>query len=286
LKKKYSTIYFIMILFLTNNHIFSQDTTKYRHFELGEIREVKSKINDVEYELIINYPYSYNQDTTKCYPVVYITDGFYDFPLVSNIYGCLFYDKRIPECFIVGFSYKGNVDYGSLRMHDYLPVIFGDSKLGGGAAEFLKVIENDFIPYMENNFRVTKSWRGLGGSSAGGMFVLYSMFTNPDLFNAYISISPALELNNNWMFEFENEYYKKNKELSVSLYMTGAEKELPERPNFIKSIIKFDEVLKNRNYENFRYKFRLLDDAYHASSKPEGFTRGLQFIFEPLLQFK
>jgi predicted alpha/beta superfamily hydrolase len=139
---------------------------------------------------------------------------------------------------------------------------------------------------MENNFRVTKSWRGLGGSSAGGMFVLYSMFTNPDLFNAYISISPALELNNNWMFEFENEYYKKNKELSVSLYMTGAEKELPERPNFIKSIIKFDEVLKNRNYENFRYKFRLLDDAYHASSKPEGFTRGLQFIFEPLLQFK
>jgi predicted alpha/beta superfamily hydrolase len=253
---------------------------------LGEIREVKSKINDVEYELIINYPYSYFEDTTKYYPVIYFTDGFYDFPLLSSIYGGLFYDKRIPEFFIVGFSYKGNVDYGSLRMNDYLPTTFAESNIGGGAANFLKVVENDFISFMENNFRVTKALRALGGSSAGGAFTLFAMFTNPDLFNAYISISPAVELNNNWMFEFENEYYKKSRDLSVSLYMTGAEKELPERPNFIKSIIKFDEVLKNRNYENFRYKFSLLDDAYHASSKPEGFTRGLQFIFEPLLKLK
>lgn len=276
--------YFLTIFFLSNSLNFSQDSAKYRHVEVGEIREVKSSINNNEYELLINYPYSYYSDTTKYYPVVYFTDGFYDFPMLTNIYGCLYYDQRMTECFIVGFSYKGNVDYGSLRMNDYLPAKFAGTNIGGGASEFLKVVENDFIPFMENNFRVSKTWRGLGGSSAGGMFVLYSMFTNPDLFNAYISISPALELSNNWMFNFENEFYEKNKELNVSLFMTGAEKELPERPNFLKSIIEFDKILQNRNYNNFKYKFRLLDDAYHSSSKPEGFTRGFQYIFEPLLE--
>ncbi len=275
-----------LLLFFSTQFLFPQDSTKYRNFEIGEIREVKSKINNVEYELIINYPYSYFEDTTKYYPVIYFTDGFYDFPLLFSIYGGLYYDKRIPEFFIVSFSYKGNVDYGSLRMHDYLPSTFGEANVGGGASEFLNVVEKDFIPYMENNFRIKKTWRALGGSSAGGVFALFTMFTNPKLFNAYIAISPAVELNNDWMFNFENEFFKKNKELNVSLFMTGAEKELPERPNFIKSIVKFDEVLKSRHYENFMYKFRMLDDAYHAGSKAEGFTRGFQYIFEPLLNPK
>lgn len=278
--------YFLTIFFLLNSLNFSQDSVKYRHVEIGEIREVKSKINNVEYELIINYPYSYFEDTTKYFPVIYFTDGFYDFPLLSSIYGGLSYDQRIPEFIIVGFSYKGNVDYGSLRMNDYLPATFAGTNIGGGATEFLKVVENDFIPFMENNFRVSKAWRALGGSSAGGVFTLFAMFTNPDLFNAYISISPAVELSNNWMFNFENEFFKKNKDLNVSLFMTGAEKELPERPNFLKSIIELDKILQNRNYNNFKYKFRMLDDAYHSSSKPEGFTRGIQYIFEPLLQLK
>ena len=254
---------------------------------LGEKHHVKSSINGKTYELIIQYPYSYKTDTTKHYPVVYFCDGYYDFALFTAIYGSLIYDKRMTECFLVGFSYVGeNVDYGPLRFHDYLPTYDPERDFGGGAPEYLKIVEQDFILYIEKNFRVDPGWRALGGSSAGGMFCLYTMFTKPDLFNAYMAISPAAQWDQHWLFNYEEKFSKTHKDLPVSLYMTGGEKEFPQNPGYLESIKEFDKVLSNRGYTNFRYKFRVLDNASHSASKPEGYTRGMQFIFEPFVERK
>jgi predicted alpha/beta superfamily hydrolase len=252
-----------------------------------EIREVHSKITGQDYELIINLPYSYKKDTSKRYPVVYFCDGFYDFALLSMIYADQIYDKTIDECFLVGFSYKGeNLDYGKLRTHDYTPTSQGMFSPGGGAPDFLKVIEHEFIPFMEMNYRVDTSFRALGGSSLGGLFALYTLFTRPSLFDAYIAISPAANWDKDWLFRLEDKFYTQHPDLPVALYMTGAEKEFADHPEFLQGIRRFDQVLKKHNYKNFRYNFRILDDTYHASSKPEGYTRGMQFIFSPLLKNK
>jgi uncharacterized protein len=96
-----------------------------------------------------------------------------------------------------------------------------------------------------------------------------------------MSISPAVIWDNNWIFGFEDEFHKKRSDLPVSLFMTGAEKEWPD---FVEGIRQFDKILKSHNYQNFRYSFRVLDDAYHSGAKPEGYTRGMKFIFEPILK--
>jgi predicted alpha/beta superfamily hydrolase len=260
---------------------------KIRWYEMRgtQIREIHSKITGQDYELLINLPYSYGKDTAKHYPVVYFCDGFYDFPLLAMIYGDQIFDRTINECFLVGFSYKGeNLDYGMLRSHDYTPTKIQQSPITGGGPDFLTVVENEFIPFMEKNYRVDPSFRALGGSSLGGLFVLYSMFTKPDLFNAYISISPAALWDQGYLLMTEGQFHAKRHDLPVSLYMTGAEKEFADDPTFIEGIKFFAEVLKKRNYDHFRYEFRVLDDAYHASSKPEGYVRGMQFIFAPYLK--
>ncbi len=248
----------------------------------SELREVKSNITGENYELMIALPYSYSQDTNKHYPVVYFCDGFYDFPLLAMIYGEQIYDKTINECQLVGFSYKGDhLDYGKLRTHDYTPTkmeIFSNS---GGGREFLSVIENDFIPYIQQHYRVDTNFRVLCGSSFGGLFTLYTMFTKPYLFNAYISISPAANWDNDWLFRLEDDFHTKHPKLPVSLFMTGAEKEFANYPDFLNAIKRFDEVLKKHNYENFRFQFRILDGEYHSGSKPEGYARGMMFVFEP-----
>ncbi len=278
------------VLLLCCTSLFGQQVKEsIRWFEMRgtEIRTVHSKITNQDYELIINIPYSYKKDTSKRYPVVYFCDGFYDFALLSMIYADQIYDKTINECFLVGFSYKGeNLDYGKLRTHDYTPTSQGLFSPSGGAPDFLKVIEQEFIPFVEKNYRVDTSFRALGGSSLGGLFTLYALFTKPALFNFYIAISPAATWDDDWLFGLEEKYHKHHADLPVSLYMTGAEKEFADRPEFLQGIKRLDEVLKKHNYQNFRYKFRILDDAYHASSKPEGYTRGMQFIFEPLIKTK
>ncbi len=257
-----------------------------RHYEMRgtEIREIHSTITNEDYELLINLPYSYGKDTTKHYPVVYFCDGFYDFPLLCTIYGDQIFDKTINECFLVGFSYKGeNLDYGKLRTYDYTPTEVPQGYPTGGAPAFLKVVEQEFIPFVEKNYRVDSSFRALGGSSLGGLFVLYTMFTKTSLFTSYICISPAALWDRGWLLNIEEEFHQRHPDLPVSLYMTGAEKEFSDNPSFIEGIKFFGQILRKRGYKNFRYEFRVLDDSYHASSKPEGYTRGMQFIFAPLL---
>jgi len=179
MKKRFKTIliFTLIIFFCINLQVWAQDAAEeYRSVKLGIIKEVKSSVNNKEYELIINYPSTYSQNPDKKYPVVYFCDGYYDFPLLTMIYNNLKYDQRITDCFLVGFSYKGEIpDYGPLRIHDYMPTKSNQYNIGGGADEFLQVVEKDFICYMGKNFRVDPEWRALGGSYAGGMFTLYTL---------------------------------------------------------------------------------------------------------------
>lgn len=257
-----------------------------RRWVLGasEIKTVSSTITHKDYELIINLPSGYAKETSRRYPVFYFCDGYYDFPLITMIYYDQLFDKTAPECILVGFSYRGeNLDYGPLRGHDLTPTAVAEAPTTGGGPDYLRVIESEFIPYVESHYRVDTAFRALGGSSLGGLFTLYAMFTRPTLFKAYIAVSPAAMWDRGWPVIAEEMYHQQHKDLPVSLYMTGAEKEFSESPAFIEGIKFLGNLLKKRDYQGFRYQFRILDDSYHASSKPEGYTRGMQFIFAPLV---
>jgi len=258
-----------------------------RHWTIGssEIRTVSSSITNKDYELIINLPSSYAKETFRKYPVLYFCDGYYDFPLIVMIYNDQLFDRTAPECILVGFSYKGDIaDYGPLRGHDLTPTASQESPGSGGGPDYLKVIESEFIPFVESHYRADTSFRALGGSSLGGLFTLYTMLTKPALFKAYVAVSPAAIWDRAMLLLLEESYHRQHAELPVALYMTGAEKEFPEAPAFIEGIRFLGEILKKREYRGFRYQYRILDDSYHASSKPEGYTRGMQFIFAPLMK--
>src|ERR1044071_1604001 len=78
------------------------------------------------YRLHVSVPSSYYKDTSKRYPVVYVTDAYWDFVKIAAIRGSLVYDKVAPEFIVVGFGYAGeNLDYGNLRRWELSPVQFG-----------------------------------------------------------------------------------------------------------------------------------------------------------------
>ena len=61
-------------------------------------------------------------------------------------------------------------------------------------------MEREIIPFVEARYRVDTSYRVLGGSSLGGLFALYVLFTEPALFTAYIAPSPAMPFARDWLF--------------------------------------------------------------------------------------
>jgi predicted alpha/beta superfamily hydrolase len=65
----------------------------------------------------------------------------------------------------------------------------------GEAINFLKFIEEELIPYVESQYRVT-NYKTFIGHSYGGLFTIYTLLNRPNLFSNYIAIDPSLDWDN------------------------------------------------------------------------------------------
>ncbi len=234
------------------------------------------------YQLHIALPGSYQNDTAKRYPVLYVTDGYWDFAKIQALYGDLAFDRVVPEFITVGLGYAGeNLDYDKLRHWELSPVPFGEGgpQASGHAADFLATLEQTIIPLVDREYRTDTSYRVLAGSSLGGLFALYSMYTKPDLFQGVIAASPAVVIGNDWLLRYEEEFARSGKALKTRLYLTGAENEWP---SFLAAIKRFQAQIAPRKYPGFVSEWRLIDGERHAGTKAECYVRGMRFVFAPL----
>ena len=247
----------------------------------SELRVLPPAANGRAYQLHVRLPASYAKETDRYYPVLFVTDGYWDFPTIVTGYDNLIFDKVMPECIIVGLGYAGeNLDYGKLRGWELspAPLNFMDNS-SGHAAEFLDTLERTIIPFIARNYRVDPSYRVLAGSSLGGLFALYAMYTKPELFQGYIAASPAVGVHDDWLFDYEKAFAKSGRPIKARLFMTGAEN---ENPGFLDGIKRFDRHISPRKYPGFVYAFRLIDGERHAGTKSESYVRGMRFVFAPL----
>lgn len=237
-----------------------------------QLLKLHSSTTGRDYELYVNLPRFYN-DTTKTFPVIYCLDAQWDFPLVQSIFGEQYYDGFVPGAVIVGITWGGiNPNYDSLRAKDLTPG--PNSAQYGNASNFLKCIKDEIIPFIESKYRVKKDDRTLMGSSFGGLFTLYTLFTETKLFNRYILTSPALTWDNGIIYKYEKDYAENNSKLSARVYMAVGGYE------DVNTFQKFADIIKNQNFEGLKFQTKVVDGMGHSGGKAEGYSRGMQFVFE------
>lgn len=242
----------------------------------SEVRKLLSKeVPGQEYELDVSLPGGYTQ-SGKSYPVLYLMDSQWDFPLAKSLYGQQYFDGFVPEMIIVGITWGGtNPNPDSLRARDYTPTKERRLPQSGGADNFLAALQKEIIPYVESTYRADAANRTLMGCSLGGLFTMYTLFTHPDMFSNYIAASPAFSWDKEVLYQYEKKYYESHPGLPARLYITVGEVEKGV-PGFEKLVA----FLNARNYRNIKFKSKVLENTGHSGTKSEGFGRGMQFAFE------
>ncbi len=245
-----------------------------------ELRVLEPTEQGRHYQLHISLPGSYHSEPERHYPVLFLTDAYWDFPTLVSSYHNLVYDKVVPEIIIVGLGYAGeNLDYSALRRWELSPIDLEGYPDSGQAAVFLSTLKDTIIPFVEKHYRADPNHRSLAGSSLGGLFALYALLSEPGLFQAYIAASPATIARSDWIFGYEAERAQSGAPLQGRLFMTGA---AYEWPYFLASIRRFDERLASRHHPELAYRYREILGERHAGTKAEAYVRGLRYIYAPI----
>ena len=247
----------------------------------SEVRKIASSdVSGQEYLLQISLPAGYATGNKK-YPVVYLMDSQWDFPLLTALYGQQYYDGFIPEMIIVGITWGGeHPNPDSLRARDYTPTNEKRLPQSGGAEKFLSFIKNEVFPFVEKNYRVDANDKTLVGCSLGGLFTMYTLFTHSSMFNRYIAASPAFTWDNNVLYKYEEQYHANTSNPSAKLFMCvgGVETSVP-------GFEKLTSFLNIVIIRTLQIESRVLENTGHSGTKGEGYARGLQFVFKrPSLQ--
>nr|WP_299071199.1 alpha/beta hydrolase-fold protein [uncultured Allomuricauda sp.] len=123
----------------------------------------------------------------KEYPVLFVLDGEYIFDYAKGVTSFLSNDFGfLPETIVIGIP---NTD----RNRD----LFVDLSPNGSYLKFIAFLEQELIPFVDQNYR-TNHFRTLLGWSSGSGIANYIGVKKPQLFNAYIlagaGIGPKTEV--------------------------------------------------------------------------------------------
>lgn len=262
-----------------------------------QLRHLHSPILNQELQLTVKLPWSYERSHLT-YPVLFSLDGNRSFPLYSTqslIYETPRFDRQ--EVLIVGVGYKvdsdryqGLAQWAAWRTRDFTPepspeteqwwkqrlstLIEGaDIEIhSGGAGQFLQVLQEEVIPFIEANYRASPTDRGLGGFSDGGLFTLYALFHAPETFQRFFAGSPSMW---NQLFKYEENYAATHEDLPARLFITAGDQEA----DLLEPIQRMLERLQSRGYPGLDAQFHIFKDENHMSVYAASVSRALRVLY-------
>jgi len=158
------------------------------HGQEGEDRVLHTLTTEAagDRHLAVSLPPSYPTAPDARFPVLYVLDGENNLDHAAAVVRYLADTGVMPETIVVGLF------GGATRALDYLPPNDASGAQAGRADTFLRVLEGELIPFIDETYR-TGEFRIISGHSYGGVFVTWTAATSPELFDAYLAQSPFLD---------------------------------------------------------------------------------------------
>lgn len=265
----YRSLFFV-VLFISSISSVAQIKTEEKIFPLGIIRQLHSVELNENRTLNIYLPEGYHRDSS--YPVIYLLDGaadedfihvsglvqFYTFPWVNVL----------PHSIVVGIA---NVD----RRRDFtFPTTIEKDKKDfpttGASDKFIRFIEKELQPYINQSFKTTGT-NMLIGQSLGGLVATEILFKKPQLFSQYVIVSPSLWWDKESLLNLQPAKLEKKTSVYIAV---GTEGKIME--DDAKALY---ELLKVKT-SSLSLKFDFISNKMHGNIFHQAVANALEFLGE------
>ena len=238
----------------------------------GQYFRIVSRETKRPYHIYIRYPEGYSSAAAERYPVVYLLDGDSLFPLLAASHLFLHYDEQLPEAIVVGIAYGSFDPAVNQRDVDYTGPAEGLAPEKAGAAAFQRFLKSELLPEVEGRTRADPARRILFGQSRGGSFVLYSAFTDPDLFWGRIASNPNIDIGRALFFGPPAAGSRSD----LALVVTSASR---DRPRLREGALAWFKAWQGRTDAPWAIETRTIEDATHAADAPRSYRAGMLWLF-------
>ncbi len=233
-----------------------------------------------DYQLYISFPKNYSNKDTVSYPVLYILDGEYSFPIIKGAMQFFSLGNEIEDVIIVGIGSGLTLESARRnRTYDYTTSIDTTFKRKtGGASKFLECIKNEIIPFVDKNYK-TNSDRGIAGHSFGGLFTAYCFINSPGYFTRFGINSPTLYWNNENILNQAVLQFTEDEYIDIPPTKVYASVGGSERADMVSNLVKFGLYLENRDYDNINIYWEILEDETHLSVWPVNISKTISNLY-------
>jgi hypothetical protein len=270
---------FIFIFISFTQLVNAQDINSFE-IPRSNVIDIKDPSSGRVYPIFIKLPRSYRSNSNKSYPVIYLTDAWYSFQIVSGATRLLMNSGKMEEAIIVGISYsKGSIGPSS-RIRDYTHIEDTNWKYKTGKAnEHANFIEKSLFSYIEKNYRVSDS-RTYVGNSLGGLLGAYIFFTKPNMFNNYILGSPSVWFKGNDILKIKTKANVNQHKVFIAVGANETiELDSPQH-DMVRGAKELELKVSGDHFPNTKVKLLTIQGANHETAFPTTATQGLYWLFK------
>lgn len=272
----------VLLLFIALQ-VQSQNVETDQHSQ-GNVLAIHSKVLNEDRKVYVYCPRPDSADVNKRFPVLYIMDADNHFELIAQYVDYLSRPDvlAMPKAIVVGIT---NTDRRrdltpteSILDYSGKPDSNNRSKQSGGNENFLQFIRTELIPAIDKNYK-TESYRIFAGHSFGGLSAINCMLTHPDMFNAYIAVSPSLWWDNEYLLKFADAKLKNGSALNKKLFYSNGN-EGGSNSFFHKALLKLDSTIASKNLTALNYLYKHYPAETHMTVPVIAYYDALRFIFK------
>jgi predicted alpha/beta superfamily hydrolase len=255
-----------------------------------EVRDIHAQGLNRDYQVFVGLPDDYAEHPDKTYPVLFVTDADYAFPLIRSIARRVGNQGEDLQPFIlVGLSYaKGDTGTFS-RNRDYTPTKGGQGEnadgkpyIYGEAPAYRAFIKDEVFPLIAKTYRADMTHKIFAGHSYGGLLGADILLSDPGMFESYILSSPSLWFDDKVIFAREAAYVQTHKDLSARVFMAtggyevvGLDKRNNTTNDLVADMHAMEKVLTSRGYPHLKVQSEVIEGEDHLTVAPDIITHGL-----------